>query len=275
MEELKLRGYVTPEDCTGSDAEKLQKALDLAVELDIRKVIVEKSYTLDKTVLIPAWIEIIFAAGASLTAENGVLFANAVSADPAKASWSFEDKKIFLKGEAGSLLKGDMNFFHAGRLVMEGLNVEGAVRFEFSREIRMENNTITAANAPALTLKRGCNNYIVQYNQFAGKEYGVVIDTALADGPYVIGKDADCHELIIRENEISAEKAMFIGATADNGLYNVQIDHVKADGKGLTIGHAGETLAKERYFNMTATDFTVKEDALVLNNEVKHCYFGD
>ena len=38
MIELKLRGYVTPEDFEGTDAERIQKALDCAEKEDIRKV---------------------------------------------------------------------------------------------------------------------------------------------------------------------------------------------------------------------------------------------
>ena len=43
--ELLLRGFVTPDDFPEETYEPLQAALDLAVSLDIRKVIVSEDYT--------------------------------------------------------------------------------------------------------------------------------------------------------------------------------------------------------------------------------------
>ena len=54
MDKLLLRGYVTPEDFSGSDTEKLQAALDYAAKADIRKVVICGDYTADKVLTIPA-----------------------------------------------------------------------------------------------------------------------------------------------------------------------------------------------------------------------------
>ena len=54
MLELKLRGYVTPEDFEGSDGERIQKALDTAKSEDIAKVVLMGSYKSDIPITIPA-----------------------------------------------------------------------------------------------------------------------------------------------------------------------------------------------------------------------------
>ena len=54
MTDMQLRGYVTPEDFTGTDAEKLQQALNYAAESDIRMVVLSGSYHADTVLTIPA-----------------------------------------------------------------------------------------------------------------------------------------------------------------------------------------------------------------------------
>lgn len=275
MEELKLRGYVTPEDFQGNDSEKFQKAVDTAEAEDIRKVVIEKDYTVEKTILLPAEMQIVFKKGVNVTAQNGVLFANKVKGDSEKASWSFEENWIYLNGEEGAELTGRLEFFHAGHIIIEDLKINGTIEFEFCREIRMERDTVISGEDAAIVLMRGCNNYIMQYNKIEGKKTAVLIDTKLQKGDYVIGKDTDIHELIIRANEMNGETAVTMGATEESGIFNVQLDHTKCNGNGIVIGHPGETLEAKRYFNITATDFEGAKQDIVKNNEVKHCFFGE
>lgn len=274
MEELKLRGYVTPEDFDGTDTEKIQKAIDTAAEEDIRKVIIEKDYEVTETVKIPAGMEIKLTKGVTVKAAGCTLFENAVLGDDSKASYSFEDQWIYLLGAENSKFVGDVKFFHAGNIIIEDVVLDGSLTFEFCREIRMERDTI---NAPenAVTIMRGSNNYIMQYNTFNAKNCALIADTALKEGPYVIGKDEDIHELIVRENTFNAETAFFVGSTPDSKVFNVQYDHTKVTGKGIVIGREGETLEKTQYFNLTATDFTGATAEVVKNNETMHCYFGN
>jgi len=272
---LKIKGFVTVDDVTGKDdAEKLQAAIKLAVEEEIRKVVVDKDLTIEKTVTLPAGIEVKFAEGVKVSCDARLLFVNEVSTMPEKASWSFEDKWIYLIGEKDAVIEGGIRFYHAGNLVLEDLTVDGNVSFEFCREIRMERNIIRSAEGPALTLMRGCNNYIVQYNTFEAPETVVAVDAALEEGGYVIGKDTDIHEIIVRDNTMSGETAMFIGASEESGVFNVQYDGTKTGGTAAVIGREGETLDKKRYFNITSTDHNCKKDR-ILYNDVKHCYFGE
>ncbi len=271
--ELKLRGYVSPEDFEGTDAEKIQKALNLAVSEDIRKVIIEKEYAPEKTVLLPAKIEVIFAAGSKINSAAKPAFANEVFAQPEKNSWSFENKRIYLKGEKGAEINGNFLFFHAGYVVMEGMKVNGNVSFEFVAELRMEYNEIASKDASAVTVMRGCNNFIVQYNKFSAAEKAFVIDASLERGDYIIGKDIDDHELIIRTNEFEAPLAFFLGASDEAGLFNIQIDHATCSGNGAVVGFADKPVEAKRFFNITVQDFTAKGTAIKTENEVKHCYF--
>lgn len=273
--EYKRRGYLTPEDFEGSDREKLQAALSLAAEEDIRKVLVGGEWNLEGTVAIPAGMELKLLAGAKIRGSADPLFVNSVSLEPEKASWSFEDKWIYLLGESGSEIRGNLAFYHAGNLVFEDLKITGSVTFEFCREVRMERCEIASGQESAVTLLRGCNNYIIQYNKLSAGKAALAADASLEKGPYVMGKDAEIHELIIRENTLEGEAAFFIGASAENGVFNVQYDHTKSSGIGVVIGHKGESLDKKRYFNLTATDFEGTKEEKLLHNEVKHCFFGE
>ncbi len=273
--EYKRRGYLTPEDFEGSDREKLQAALSLAAKEDIGKVLIGGELNLDGTVAIPAGMELKLLAGARVRGSADPLFVNGVSLEPEKASWSFEDKWIYLLGERDSEIQGNLAFFHAGNLVFEDLKIKGSVTFEFCREVRMERCEIASGQDSAVTLLRGCNNYIMQYNRISAKRSAVLADASLEKGPYVMGKDAEIHELIIRENTLEGEAALFIGASEESGVFNVQYDHTKSSGIGVVIGHEGESLDKKRYFNLTATDFEGTREEKLLRNEVKHCFFGE
>ena len=81
MEELKLRGYVCPEDFEGSDAERIQKAIDTAEAEDIRKVVLRGTYGVDQTLVIPDQTEIVFLADTTLAMKKEEpLFRNRVAA---------------------------------------------------------------------------------------------------------------------------------------------------------------------------------------------------
>jgi len=272
---LKMKGFVTADDVTGTDdAEKLQEALMLAVKEDIRKVVVDRNLSIGRTVMLPAGIEVKFAEGVKVACGTELLFVNEVSTQPEKASWSFEDKWIYLIGEKDAVIEGGIRFFHAGNLVIEDLTADGSVSFEFCREIRMERNIIRCAHGPAVKLMRGCNNFIVQYNTFEAPEAVMAVDAALEEGAYVIGKDTDIHEIIVRDNVMNGKTAMFIGASEESGVFNVQYDGTKTEGTAVVIGREGETLDRKRYFNITSTDHICKKDRF-LYNDVKHCFFGE
>ena len=275
MEITKLVGYTRPEGFPGkSDAVKIQKALNEAESEDVRKVVFHGQYTVDSTLYIPTQTELVFEAGTVLTyVGEGPLFTNRVANEPDKASWSFEDSLIYLKGAPGARLTGDLSFYHARYVVLEQLEIEGNVSFEFCREVRMEDDVISSP-ATALTVSRGCNNFILQRLTLKGGEAAVRIDAALAKGPYVTGKDADVHELIFKDSVLDGDPGIQMCANETDGIFNVQIDHLKVTGDGLVIGE-GSALPKERFFNLTAEAIETKKTAVLLKNETKHCFFPE
>jgi hypothetical protein len=274
MEELKLRGYVSPEDFDGTPADKIQKALDLAEKEDIRKVVIEGGYLVDRTVFIPSQTEIILKKDAFLVRTGeGPLFMNRVASEKGKNSWSFEDKRIYLKGEENAEIKGDLSFYHAKYVVLEDLRIAGTVCFEFCREVRMERDEITGKEN-AVVLERGCNNFIMQYLKLHAEDTALVLDTRLQSGPYVIGKDEEIHEIIFRDSQLNAPTGVKLGASEEFGLFNIQIDHHKCSGKGIVIGD-GLGLPEKRFFNITATDLAAEGEERIMRNEVRHCFFGN
>lgn len=273
MEELKLRGYVCPEDFEGSDAERIQKAIDTAEAEDIRKVVLDGQYCVDRTLLIPDQIEIVLKDQASLKMTgSGPLFLNRVACEEGKNSWSFENARIYLKADGKACLTGDLCFYHAKYIILEDLTVRGKVFFEFCREVRMERDEFQGAEN-AVVIGRGCNNFIMQYLKACAEKSAIVMDPRIECGAYVIGKDAEIHEMILRDSELQAENAVTLVASQEYGIFNCQIDHITTDGNGVVIGD-GSGLPSKRFFNLTATDITAGKEERVLKNEVRHCFFG-
>lgn len=270
MEELRLRGYTCPEDFAGS----VQKALDAAAEEDIRKVVFAGRYEVDQTIFIPSGMELVFRENASLSMMGeGPLFENEAAAAPGKNSWTFEDSRIYLKGEAGSELCGDLSFCNAKYVVLEDIEIRGRVFFEFCREVRMERDRIQGTGE-AVVLARGCNNFIMQHLRAEARENAVLLDARMENGPYVIGKDAEIHEIILRDSELDAGAAVRLQSGEGEGIFNIQIDHIAAKGNGVIIGTEEDVPAK-RYFNITATDIRAEGTERIILNETKHCYFGE
>ena len=270
MELLKLRGYVKPEEMNGNEEDRLQAAIDLAVKEDIRKVVLGGTYRVASPVKLPSGIEIVLKDGAKVIAENGPAFITEVACEPGKNTWSFENARIYLKGEGNAEIAGGLTFYHAKYVVLENLTVTGTIFYEFAREIRMEYDTINGS----VVLGRGCNNFIMQYLTVNGKENAFVIDTKIECGEYVIGKDAEIHEIILRDVTANGEYAVRIDAAEKLGVFNCQIDHIQTNGAGVVIGD-GKGLPKERFFNLTVTDVTGENAKVDRRNETKHCYFGE
>lgn len=269
MDEMKLRGYVLPEDFTGSDSEKLQQAVDTAIAKDIRKVILKGEYTLEKTVFLGEQIHILFE-GAKLTAAGDFpVFVNSnLCADEFYHSYSFQQDMFHINGEGE--IKGDLFFYNAYRIVVDGLKIEGDLKFEFSNEIRLEHLDITGKKA--IQLLRGTNNVIAQYLKIKAADTAFLFDTAKTESDYVIGKDAEVHENIIKDCEIDAPVAFAMEATENDRIFNTVIEDHKVTGKGLVISAKRGELAGEQYRDITAQGITGAAAAIELHSPVKHCY---
>ena len=82
---------------------------------------------------------------------------------------------------------------------------------------------------------------------------------------HVIGKDAEIHEIILRDSELQGENAVEIGASQEYGVFNCQIDHITTDGNGVVIGD-GSGLPAKRFFNLTATDLKAGKELQKVNH---------
>ena len=244
MDNLLLRGYVTPEDFGGD----LQAALNKAEELDIRKVVLRGDYSCG-TVVLPAFTHLVV---------EGTLKANLLSKKI--SSYSFEQDRFCLNG--GGKIIGDLYFYNTRRVVMEDLTVEGSVTYEFSRDMRMERCTVTGD----VKVGRGCGNAIFQ-NIAAGN---FRIDNTVFCGDIVPAKEPDIRNILLRDSVMTAGSVCLLAAD-DCGMFNIQADHITAPEAAVVIGKPGAAVAKERYFNFTFTDLTAPTPVLAFN-EVKHAY---
>ena len=244
MTEWKLRGYLTPEDFGGD----VQAALDKAEELDIRKVVLEKDYVNQEPLVIPAHTHLIL---------KGTLRADLCSRRV--ANYSFEQDRFYIEG---GRLEGDIYLYNTRRAVLTDMTVEGSVRFEYSRDMRMEGCRVSGN----VYVGRGCANGIFQGLTVGG----FAISNQVFCGRIVPAKEPEIKNILLRDS-VMTDGSVVLTAAEDCGMFNIQADHITAPQVAVVIGAEGEELPVERYFNLTFTDLTAPEKLLSLN-ETKHAY---
>lgn len=244
MDNLLLKGYVTPEDFCGD----VQAALNKAEELDIRKVVLRGEYSCG-TLVIPAFTHLVV---------EGTLKANLVSKKI--SNYAFEQDRFCLNG--GGKILGDLYFYNTRRAIIEDLTIEGSVTYEFSRDMRMERCTVTGD----VNVGRGCANSIFQYLTVGGFN----ISSKVFCGDIVPAKEPDIKNILLRDSVMTTGSVCLM-ATDECGMFNIQADHITAPETAVIIGKAGSAVAKERYFNLTFTDLNAPNQVLTFN-EVKHAY---
>ena len=249
MLELKLRGYVTPEDFEGGDGERIQKALDTAKSEDIAKVVLRGSYKSDIPITIPA--------GMHLVLEDAVLCADLQN--KVVNNFSFVSDRIYIEGK-NSKIVGNIGFCHTRHLVLENLKIDGNVELNVSCDFRIEHVDICGA----LTLGRGTQNAIIQYNKFTS-----VLMSGKDEGYDVPGRESIFKNIILRDSDIAGGVKLL--ASEDCGFLNVQIDGINAEKTGVILGEEGVSLPREQYKNLTFVDINAPE-AVAFNNDYLHAY---
>jgi len=244
MDELLLRGYVTPEDCGGN----VQAALDLAESLDIRKVVLEKDYQCEAPLTVPAYTHLILKK--TLTAELK---------SKKLTNYNSEQDRIFIQG--GKIV-GDLYFFNSRRVILEDVEIDGNVTYEFSRDMRMENCKVSGS----VRVGRGCANAIFQHLTVGGFQ----ISNSVFCGDIVPGKEPDIKNIVLRSSILTAG-SVELQAEESCGMFNIQADEITAPCTAVIVGREGELLPRERYFNLTFEALHAPEK-LVCHNETKHTY---
>lgn len=231
--ELRLRGFVTPDDFPEETYEPLQAALDLAVRLDIRKVIVSEDYTAKGAILLPAGIHLVI--------ENASLTADLKAKAPANCSLCYEC--IYIEGRNGTVT-GDITLYNTRNAVVEGLYIDGNITLSFARKTRIEDVTLSGS----FTVGRGTAVLIAQ--RLNVKD--AVIEST-DKGEDVIGLEPTVRSVAFRDSV--AKNGVRLLAAKDFGLLNVQVDHLSGD---VTIGDESAPVPADNYFNLTVTDIDGK-----------------
>ena len=272
MDEMKLRGFVTPEDFSGSDTEKLQSAIDTAKEKDICKVIIKSDLKTEKTIVLPPLMHIVLDGAAISAGGDFPVFANSnFYADKFHHSYSFIEDMFFIEGNG--TINGNVDFYNAYRVVIQNIEINGSLGFEFTTEVRLDNLKINGDTA--INIKRGSNNFIIEHLSVTAKDIGILLDTKETETDYVIGKEAGIDEIIIKDCEIKAPTAIAMEASHDGAIFNTVIDNIKTDGTGLTVSKRQGELSPELYRDITATNFISKKaEPIKLYSKTKHCYFS-
>ena len=271
MLEMRMRGYVTPEDFEGTDTQKLQKAFATSAELDIGRVVLKGNYAVDGTVYIYPMTDLVLE-GAVLTANGDFpILANKNLVELDKHTYSFQDKYITIRGNGKFV--GDVMLYNAFHVNIDGIEFARALRFAFTHEVRLYNSRFSGENGVVMTM--GCNNFIMQNLSADCKGTAIVMDATVEEPDYVIGKEPEIHEIILQDSCFNTSSpAVSLNASVDAMIYNMQFDHLTSDGVTLQVGRDGDEVPAECYFNLTAEELqSGAEKAVVLNNSVKHCYF--
>ena len=247
--ELKVRGYVAPEDFEGSDAERIQKALDLAKSADIAKVVLTGTYRADAPLTVPCGMHVVLD-GATLYGD----LQNEVN-----KNFSFEQDRIYVEGKNGKLV-GNIDFCHTRHAVLENLRIDGNVSFRVSRDLRVEYVTMSGV----LTVGRGCQNAIMQHITCRG------VQMDATDGGYdIMGRERLIKNILLRHSVLTDGATLL--AAEDCGFLNIQIDGICIQNTGVVLGKAGVSLPRELYKNLTFADIDAPE-GVVLHNECLHAY---
>lgn len=272
MDEMRLRGYVSPEDFTGDDTEKIQKALDVSAEKKIGRVVLTGKHTVSKSLMVWEDTEIVLEDAELRAGGDFPLLVNRGLVEPEKYGWAVEDTAIFLTGKNAALY-GDVCFGNAYRVVAEDVKFFGALRFSYVHEVRLARDSFEGKNA--VVLGAGCNNYIMQELTAKCSGEAVVLDTNVSDMEAVRGKESEIHEIILQDSKLDAPTGIALRAGEKNGIFNVQIDHIESTGDTIRVGDKAAQVSPERYFNFTMIDLASRQGkTIVLDNEVKHAYFG-
>ena len=234
MEEILLRGFVTPEDFTGSDTQRLRQALAAAMELDLRKVVLRGQYVADEPLVLPAPLHLELLPGAKLTAQLET---------PPETNYSFARQWLCLDG--GGTLDGDLALFNCAHVTLQNLKITGKVRLEFCRWMRLEDIEV-----PLLELGKGCSEGIFQ--RITAQ---VRLDTIGGSGVTVMGIDPGVRSLIFRQLECKTNApALTLEAENGAGFCNILADGVTAPDTAVYVGHPLRRNFREDYFNLAFTN---------------------
>ncbi len=271
MNEKKLRGYTVPCDYQGSDAERIQQALDESSALHIGRVVLNGSYLIDKTLVIREDTELVFDhATVKMTAEAPLLTNYAQAHRDELNSYSFQDAYVRLTG-IDSTLKGDILFCNAWHLYLSDLTLTGKLHLEYVWEARLERIT-----ADSVIFGRSCNNIIAQGITALTSDTGIIIDPTVISGCELIAKEPFSHELILQDSTMpNAAAGILISCDDVCTLYNVQIDHISAKGTTVVIGKEGDTFAPGSCYDLTAVQLqSASGETLRIVREPKNSYFA-
>lgn len=244
MKELKLRGYVTPNDCGGD----LQKSVELAAALGLNKVVVDRDCKADFPVVLPS--------GMYLVVENGVLCADLMTAR--EENYSLRTRYITIEGINGTI-QGDIHLFNTHHVNVSGLKLQGTLTFAYCLWGRVE-----GISGGCVQVGRGCGNFILQNLE---SDQPARISGDICCGKYVPGSKPDVNNIILCDSRF-AKDGVYLDAAEDCGLLNVQVDHVTAAGAPVTVG-SGKELPEYAFMNLTFTDLSAP---VVYNNAVRHVY---
>lgn len=258
--------YISPVDFKGSDSQRIQAAVDYAVETDIRVVVIPRHpknlyWNLDRTIMLPSDITVILD-GAGMKSQE-VFFQNSNASDPSTKSLGGEQQEICLIGRRGAVLSGYSNlpqvlFSNVKNYRIAGLTFVGGrgLQLHFARYGTVQKLHF-AHSKYGIVLGEGCNNNIIEdilaetrkdAITFRGKEspmFGRGLEMAetivsrvkatVTAGPAVSVYPGPCETYNLMIRDITASRAgVSLGASADTQpIIDITVRNVNAQKEGI------------------------------------------
>lgn len=266
MDKLKLRGYTSPEDYTGTPDERFAKAIEVSKEKNIGRVYITGNWCLKETVYLNEQTELLLE-NAFITFEgSGPLFANRNYRLESTRQWAFQEEWIRITSD-NSTINGDLYFENCAHLILDHVNCTGRISLEYVWGTRILNTAFKQFN-----IHRGCKDLLIR--ELSTIE-DLCMDNSRCDLGLVIAKEPDIKNVIIQDSVLN--EGIHLQSSSDAAIYNIQIDGIHSLTLPVTIGSRGEHLPAEQYRNLTAVNLFSKNKKVMptINNAVKNSYFGE
>ena len=261
--------YISPLDFAGSDAQRIQAAIDEAAAKDIRVVLIPKkpdgsSWVLDKTIALPGDVTLILDGCA--VESTGIAFQNSNAEDLSTKSLGGEQYEIYIIGIRGATLVGAENKPQIYLSNVKGYRIAGltfqnggGLKLHYARYGKVQKLRFLNS-AYGISLSEGCNNNIIEDIDADTRLEAVTLRGA--DTP-MFGRGKEMAETIVCRVQATASPAVSI-SPGPCETYNLILRDITADGDGVLLGSSDDTqsIIDITVRNVSAKGYGVKTQGL-------------
>ena len=238
--------YISPLEFSGSDSQRIQAAVDEAVNTDIRVVVIpwrETPWALAETIMLPGDVTVILDGAAVESA--GIAFQNTNADDLTTKSLGGEQYEIYLIGRRGATLTGTGNAPQIYLSNVKGYRIAGltfqnggGLKLHYARYGKAQKLRFNDSGY-GISLSEGCNNNIIE--DIEANTHAEAVTFRGADTP-MFGRGKEMAETIV--SRVAAKTRGDVAVSVFPGpceTYNLIIKDITADKNGVLLGCKDDT----------------------------------